>query len=255
MKENGASNSRIANVISAVKWLIGRLQKDGKIPTTLDLEKVKKPRIGRNEVNYLNESEIQMFVACIQKDIEKGIAIRKVRFMALALLLLLTGCRIGEALSINIKEINWQNQEIEIIGKGGNPRTLVWKKEILDCFKRYIKIRKSHHKALFTTLDGKSRWEQTDAGRSFRRYREMSGITKRFTAHTLRHTLATQLLSKGAKINEIQFILGHSNLDTTVKYYLGSIEKQRAREILQDDFFNPIPQAIINTYHKQNAQA
>ena len=247
MRDNGASNSRTANVISAVKWTVKQLQEGGKIPETLDLEKVKKPKIGQREVGYLSEQEIGTFLDCIEKDIKNGEAIRKVRMMALVIFLLESGARIGEVLSIKTNSVDWGNKEVPIIGKGGRPRTLFFKERTNDWLKKYLKIRKSTSDQLFVTLDGKSKWSQTDVGRSFRRYKRLSGITKKFTLHTLRHCTATHLAAKGVAFNKIQKILGHARLETTVKFYIGAVDKAAIKKVMQDSYYDFIPDSAIDT--------
>lgn len=243
MRDNGASNSRIANVISAVKWVINKLQKNNMIKETLDLEKVKKPRIGRTVTAYLTEKETNMFLDAIKHDNSKGPSIRKLRFEALAIFLLQTGARIGEALSIKINDIDRQNMEVNIIGKGNKPRSLFLREESILALDRYLSQRTDSNESLFVALNGRSRWEQTDVGRSFRRYKSLSGIKKEFTIHTLRHTYATQLVMRGVPMVTVQYFLGHSNLETTMKYYIGAVEKDRAREFMKDEYFSFIPQS------------
>lgn len=245
MRDNGASNSRIANVISAIKWVIKKLQDDGKIPKTLDLDKVKKPKIGKREVEYLTEEEVKIFIRAIQEDESKGMEIRKFRFMALVIFLLQTGARIGEALSINTDVLDRQNMEVNIIGKGNKPRTLFLTGNTLFWIEKYLYLRKDENVALFVSLNGKSRWQQTDVGRSFRRYKNLSGIKKHFTIHTLRHTFATQYLMKGAGINVVQTALGHSDAVTTLKYYAGAVNKAKVREMINDRYFDFIPQVAL----------
>jgi integrase/recombinase XerD len=166
MKDSGASNSRIANVISAMKKLIEYLQKEKLIGSRVDLSAIRKPKIERRTVNYLSEDEVALFLGAITRDIEKGEMIRKVRMMALVMLLLQTGARIGEALSIKIRDIDRMNMEIPIIGKGRKPRSLFLTHSTLDWIDRYLAVRKSENPFLFLTLNGQSRWQQTDVGRS-----------------------------------------------------------------------------------------
>lgn len=238
MKDGGASNSRIANVISAVKWLISYLQENNMIQKKLDLEKIKKPKIDRREVEYLTDQEIAAFICAIEKDYSKGPDIRKTRFLALAYFLLQTGARIGEALSINTEDIDRINMEVRIVGKGKKPRTLFLVQKTVDVLDQYLLSRNDEHEALFVALNGKSRWKQTDVGRSFRRYKNLSGIKKKFTIHTLRHTFATKHLLSGTPINTVQFFLGHSNLETTMKYYIGAVENTQARKFVKDEYFD-----------------
>lgn len=246
MKENGASGSRIRNVISAVKAMIAYLQKERLIDSRLDLERIRKPKVERKEVAYLTDDEIVLILRSVRKDIEKGVMIRKVRMMALLLVMLQTAARLGEALSIRIKDIDRINMEIPIIGKGKKPRSLFVSQDTLFWIDKYLSLRNDSCEYLFVTLNGKSKWAQTDVGRSFRRYREMSGITKPFVLHTLRHTAATQLALKGVPMNEIQKILGHSRLETTIKYYIGAVEKDLAKKVMQDEHYRFIPKEMVS---------
>ena len=109
--------------------------------------------------------------------------------MACITFLLQTGARIGEALSINISDIDRLNKEVRVIGKGSKPRTLFLRDETLYWIDKYLSTRKDDERALFATQDGKSRWQQTDVGRSFRKYTQLSGIQKDFVIHTMRHLL------------------------------------------------------------------
>lgn len=245
MKNGGASGSRIANVISAIKWLIKKIKDDNLVNINIDLDKIKKPKLERKEVAYLTEEEIERFLGAINKDMENSPAIRKIRMMTLVMLLLQTGARIGEALSIKIEKIDRSNMEIPIIGKGKKPRSLYISPDILYWIDKYLKTRKGSSEFLFTTLDGQKRWQQTDVGRAFRRYKKLSSITKPIVLHTLRHTIATQLTLKGVPMNHVQHILGHNRLETTIRYYIGAIEKDMAKKVMQDEFYRFIPKDSI----------
>jgi site-specific recombinase XerD len=246
MKEAGNSGARIRNVISAMKTLLAYLQKERLIELKLDLEKIRKPKLERKEVAYLSDEEIVLLLQAVRKDIADGIMIRKVRMMALLVLMLQTAARLGEALSIKIQEIDRINMEIPIIGKGKKPRSLYLSRDTLFWIDKYLELRHDHSEYLFVTLNGKSKWSQTDVGRSFRRYRRLSGINKVFVLHTLRHTAATQLALKGVPMNQIQRILGHSRLETTIRYYIGAIENDLAKKVMQDERYRFIPEGMVD---------
>lgn len=245
MKENGASNSRISNIIASAKWIIARLQSKDVVFKQLNLLTIKKPKAMKKETNYLTEYEIRQFLESIKRDISKKETVKNIRFMAFAMLLIQTGARIGEVLSVNIDDIDRQNKEIRIMGKGGKPRKLFLREETLQVIDNYLSIRRDREKALFVTQDGKSRWQQTDAGRSFRKYKKLSGIKKSFVIHTLRHTFATQYLMKGAGINVVQTALGHSDPVTTLKYYAAAVEGAKVKEMINDRHFDFIPGSIF----------
>ena len=254
MRDGNASNSRIANVISAVKWVINNLQMNDMIKKTLDLEKVIKPKIEKKPVVYLDGAEIARVRECILKDIiEGGEMIRKVRIMALIEFLLESGARIGEALYINIAEIDWEKRKVPVIGKGNKHRMLRFRENGEYWLKRYLSIRKSDHPKLFVTLTGNSGWAQTDVGRSFRHYREKSGIVKKFTLHTLRHTTASQLALRNVPLPKIQRILGHSNLETTVRYYVGVAEEAEIDKIMNDDYYDFIPKSALESIERSGS--
>ncbi len=245
MKEKGASNSRISNVIASAKWLITKLQGKEMAFDQLNLLTIKKPRAMKKETNYLTEAEIKQFLEGIQRDMAKRETVKNIRFLAFALILIQTGARIGEVLSIDIDDIDRQNKEIKIIGKGSKPRKLFLRAETIQVIDNYLAVRRDNEKALFVTQDGMSRWQQTDAGRSFRRYKKLSGIKKTFVIHTLRHTFATQYLMKGAGINVVQTALGHSDPVTTLKYYTAAVEGAKVKEMINDRHFDFIPGSIF----------
>ena len=245
MKGGGAGSPRIRSVINAIKWIVVKMQERGVIFKQLNLLTIKQPKLMKKEVNYLTEAEVNQFLGCVKGEIKKSETVKNIRFMAFAMLLLQTGARIGEVLSINIEDINKQNMEIPIIGKGRKPRSLYLTDATIYWIDKYLATRHDSEKALFATQDGMSRWKQTDAGRSFRKFKIMSGIKKKFTIHTLRHTFATQYLMKGAGINVVQSALGHSDPVTTLKFYSGAVEKVKVKEMLNDKKFDFIPDSAL----------
>jgi len=242
MKDKGTTSKRICDIISAMKRIISDLQIRGLVSRNLDLNLIDKPKMKHKQMEYLTEEEIKQLSGVIINDKEDK-KMNKTRMLALFYLMLQTGARIGEALSINISVIDRRNMEIKIIGKGDKPRALFLRKGTLHWIDKYLTERKDKNDFLFAAQGGNSRWAQTDVGRCFRRYVKLSGINKRIVLHTLRHTCATQLALKGVPFNKIQRILGHSRLDTTVKYYIGTIEDKQIKEdiIMKDEYFNFIP--------------
>jgi|WetSurMetagenome_2_1015567.scaffolds.fasta_scaffold00416_6 site-specific recombinase XerD len=253
MKKDGASNSRIANIIASAKWVITKMQSRDILFAQLNLLTIRKPRVMKTETNYLTEEEVEQFLECIKIDIAKKETVKNIRFMALVVLLMQTGARIGEALSIDIDDINRQNKEVKIIGKGGKQRKLYLRDETLRVLDNYLAIRADKQNALFVTQDGRSRWQQTDVGRSFRRFKKLSGIKKPFVIHTLRHTFATQYLAKGAGINVVQTALGHSDPVTTLKYYAAAVEGVKVKEMINDTHFDFIPDSICKRSTKETS--
>lgn len=244
-QQRGNSNTGICGVLHAVKWIITELQEDGVInKEKIKIDKMIFPKIDRKEVIYLNIEEIQKFFTFIQSELKECKATRIVRTMMLYTLLIETGARISEALSIEIKKIDFENKEIPIIGKGGKPRTLLFRDKTAYWIKKYLVKRKDSNGYLFVNRAGDNKWSYNDACRSFQRYKKLSGIKKDFTIHTFRHTFATQLLLNGLPISKVSFLLGHERLETTIKYYIGAIDKMEAKKI-EDKYFDFIPESAL----------
>lgn len=247
-KERGNSNSGIVGIIYGVKWIMKKLQNQNIIEKKIDLDKICKPKIKKKDVNYLTKEEIGKFIGVIKKELKESEAIRKIRTMTLYVFLLETGARISEALSIKIKDIDFESREVAIIGKGSKPRKLLFYDQSEIWIKKYLKKQKKKCDYLFATVNGKSKWSYNDVERSFLRYRKLSGISKKFTIHTFRHTFATQLLHNGVPMNQVSFLLGHANLETTMKYYIGTIKIAEAKQFMKDDYFDFIPKSGLRKF-------
>lgn len=237
MKARGRESSYIASILSAMRWVLARREKEyGKLNDII-VNDIIRPHIETKEVAYLTVEEMKMLRNAILKDQSKGSPIRKCRFDALVMMLIQSGGRIGEVLSINVENIDRVNNEVNVIGKGKRQRTLFLTSEVLATIDKYLEVRKSDHEALFVSLDGKSRWQQTDVNRTFKRIRLLSGVKKKFTNHTLRHSFATHLVINGVPLNTVQSLLGHTKLTTTVKYYVGASEKALGKNAINDGHF------------------
>lgn len=248
MRSRKVKDSYTANVLSAMRWLVFGYEKEfgqGKLNDVV-AESIIRPRVPKREVDYLSEEEVRRFYQAIDTDRSKGSPIRKERFLALLSLLIQTGARIGEALSIKTADIDREMLRIPVIGKGDVKRTLIINDQVLKQIDKYLAIRGSSSEYIFLALSGKSRWQQTDVNRSFNRYRKLSGIIKKFTNHTLRHTFATHLILKNVSVPVVQKLLGHKNPKTTFHYYVGAMELNGAQEAIQDKFFDFIPEKEQN---------
>ena len=180
------------------------------------------PRRPRKEVAYLTAEEVERFVNSIKLRTAEGhIYLPGLRFRALVETLLGSAMRISEVLSLDRAQIDFQNSEAKITGKGSKERTVFFTDRALLWIRRYIEHRTDTNSALFTTTDGERRLSRPDIWRPFVRYRKLAGIPKKVTPHLLRHTAATQLLFNGCPVGHIKEILGHERLETTCRYYLG----------------------------------
>ena len=182
----------------------------------LDPKEIQKAREQKREVIYLTKDEIVAFLKTMNTKTMRGLRMR-----TLCQLLLSTGMRISEALSLNKKDVDSVRKEAVIIGKGNKQRTVYFTDECLRWLKLYISKRADEHPALFITVGTRNRLQRDDLSKQFRHYAKKAGLTKKVTPHMLRHTFATILVSNNCNLFAIQQMLGHSDIKTTAKYYLG----------------------------------
>jgi site-specific recombinase XerD len=223
MMERGLSEARIASVVYATRSFMSYCQNFLKL-SVVDPKSIRPPRIYRREVIYLKKEEVETFVNVIDTTKWNGL-----RFKALVEVLLGTGMRIGELLSINRKDIDWDKLEAKIVGKGNKERTIFFNERSLEWLRKYLENRNDLHEAVFVTKKPTGRMHRDDIWRFFDYYRKKAHINKKLTPHILRHTVATNLIFNGCPIVHVKEILGHERLDTTCKYYLG-VDKEQAKK-------------------------
>lgn len=139
------------------------------------------------------------------------------RDLALLALLVSTGLRISEAISIDIETIDFSKREIRVIGKGDKERIVLFGKNAADAVRNYLTLRSNPVEGpLFINKFGK---------RISVRYcqQQISGYGVRLNGenlhpHTLRHTFATQFLDATGDLAATQDLLGHSRAETTRIY-------------------------------------
>lgn len=227
MMERGVSEARIASVVYAVRSFL-MYCRDFLNLEALNPKQIRPPRRFRREVVFLTKEEIEAFIGTINVERWNGL-----RFRALVEVLLGTGMRIGEALSLNRRTINWEKREAKVIGKGNKERTVFFTQRSLDWLTKYLESRKDTHEAVFATRSPVGRLSRDDVWRFFDRHRKLAKIYKKLTPHILRHTVATNLVFNGCPIVHVKEILGHDRLDTTCKYYLG-VDKEKAKKAHKD---------------------
>ena len=226
----GAGDARVASMIFALKSLLKFCRENLELEV-LDYRKIKSPKRRRREVLFLTPEEIQQFIDAIKyqnKTREKLVRMDGLRFRTLVEVLLGTGMRISEALSLNRDSIDLGKKEAKIIGKGSKERTVFFSDRCLEWVNFYLEEREDKEPPLFLTQKY-TRLSKVDVSSLFKRYAIKAGLNKKITPHILRHTAATTLLFNGCPISHVKEILGHSRLETTCKYYLG-VDKRKAKE-------------------------
>lgn len=140
------------------------------------------------------------------------------RDLAMIDLLYSTGIRVGELVNLNIEDIDFDARECVVYGKGDKERRVYFDAKAKIHLKEYIDERKDDNPALFVTLD--SPHERLKISGVEIRIRDMGrklGLEK-IHPHKFRRSMATRAIDKGMPIEQVQKILGHSQIDTTMQY-------------------------------------
>jgi site-specific recombinase XerD len=131
------------------------------------------------------------------------------------------GLRRSELLGLDCDDVDLDRRLIRVReAKGGHQRVVPIHPGLVPLLLAYAAVRpQSAEQALFLGIHG-HRLTPTTMALSFRRYATAAGVNKRkrITPHTLRHVFATELLSAGANLRQIQELLGHKHLDSTQRY-------------------------------------
>jgi site-specific recombinase XerD len=129
------------------------------------------------------------------------------------------GLRIGEAVAVKIADIDSARHVIHIPnGKGKLPRNAILSPRLLEILRAYYRSVRPQGEWLFPSWHSGKHVTTASVQQACRDAVEHSGLSKRITPHTLRHSFATHLLENGEDIRVIQALLGHRRIDTTAHY-------------------------------------
>lgn len=140
------------------------------------------------------------------------------RDLAMVELLLSTGIRVGELVNLNIADINFATRECIVYGKGDKERRAYFDAKSKVHIEEYLQTRTDDNPALFVSL--KAPYNRlTISGvetrmRTLGRHVSVQGIHP----HKFRRTMATRAIDKGMPIEQVQRLLGHQQIDTTLRY-------------------------------------
>ena len=146
--------------------------------------------------------------------------VSSIRDLAIIDLLYSTGMRVGELVKINIKDVDFENRECVVLGKGNKQRKVYFDAKTKIHIKQYLEIRTDSNEALFVSLmKPHNRLEISGVEIALRKIGKKIGI-KKVHPHKFRRTLATKAIDKGMPIEQVQHMLGHTKIDTTLEYAL-----------------------------------
>ena len=207
MKNRGMQDSSIEGVRSVMSSFFGWLWKEQLIPAN--------PCANIGTIKVQKKIRLPYSAAEIEK-LKSGCT--NIRDKAIVYFLLSTGARINEVTMLNRDDVDYKNLEIKVLGKGNKERTVYLDDVTAMVLAEYQEKRKDSSPALFGCVRSSSdritahgvRKMLTDLGKATH--------VENVHPHRFRRTLATNLIDHGMPIQEVAMILGHENINTTMKY-------------------------------------
>jgi len=213
--------SSIARKISTLRSFFKYLIREQIIPSN-PAKSVSSPKVEKTLPTTLTVDEAFRLMESPKGIPEKSSEVSKqngVRDRAILELLYSSGLRVSELVGLSLNQLDSDLGIVRVMGKGRKERIVPVGGKAIDALKSYLEGRggSAGENPVFINSSG-GRLTARTVGRLVKKYTRHSGIFRKVSPHSLRHTFATHLLDAGADIREIQEMLGHSSLSTTQRY-------------------------------------
>lgn len=205
--ESGASKVTVDNIRRILSSFFSWLEEENYIVKS-PVRRIHKVKVGKTvKETYTDEALEQMRDHC-----------SNARDLALIDLLASTGMRVGELVKLNRSDIDYQNRECIVTGKGDKQRKVYFDARTKIHLQKYVNGRTDTNEALFVSLLAPyNRLQISGVEIRLRQLGHELNIPK-VHPHKFRRTLATMAIDKGMPIEQVQHLLGHQSLDTTLQY-------------------------------------
>lgn len=207
-EETNASKATIDNIRRVVSSFFSWLESEdyiGKSP----VRRIHKVRMGKK----VKEVYTDEFLELLRQNTTSS------RDLAIIDFLYSTGIRVGELVRINIKDVDFENKECIVLGKGNKQRKVYFDAKTKIHLKQYLDTRKDDGEALFVSLFKPNNRLKISGVEIFLR-KLGKKLNVKVHPHKFRRTLATKAIDKGMPIEQVQHMLGHAKIDTTLEYAL-----------------------------------
>lgn len=212
-REKRQSTETIFRTWGAYKCYFRFLRRDRILKKNI-MDRVERPRRERHIIQPLNMDQVHTLLKVPPQKTPQG-----VRDRALMLLMVDSGLRLSEAISLKTEKIYWDDGLVTVMGKGRKERVVPIGETTKKALRDYASVRKELDVPYFFLsrrgYQMKNRYVQV----AMRRYGRTAGISGvRVSPHTLRHTFAIQYIKNGGDAFSLQSILGHARLDMVRNY-------------------------------------
>lgn len=223
LSENEIDNRSINRKIASLRAFFKFLQIKKKIEVN-PVALVKSLKTAKRLPVYVEETPMGNLFA----DVEFADDFEGLRDKLLLEMLYGTGIRLSELINIRVSDVDVFGKKITVLGKRSKYRVIPLHQTLLDLIQKYIKLKKinfdSEQDYLLLT-DKEEQLYRVFVQRKVKHYLQMVTTISKKSPHVLRHSFATHLLNRGADLNAIKELLGHSNLAATQIYTHNSISQ------------------------------
>ena len=149
-----------------------------------------------------------------------GEGLAAARGRAILELLYATGVRCAELVALDLPELDLESRTVRVLGKGRKERIVLFGSRAREALRRWLEARAAlapRTEALFLNARGGRLSDRSVRALVARRVKQ-TALSQKCSPHTLRHSFATHLLTRGADLRSIQELLGHASLSTTQRY-------------------------------------
>ena len=172
------------------------------------MRRIHKIKTKKQVKEIISDEEIEKLRDCCKSD----------RDLAMIDLLYSTGMRVGELVNLDIDDIDFEARECIVAGKGDKERKVYFDAKTKLHLLSYLSKRDDDDNALFVTLNAPHRRLEISGVEIRVRLLGKEAKLNRIHPHKFRRTMATRAIDKGMPIEQVQKILGHSQIDTTLQY-------------------------------------
>lgn len=206
-KINNCSNVTVDNVRRNISSFFSWLEEEDYILKS-PMKRIHKIKTKKTVKTVISDEGIERLRDCCTE----------CRDLAMIDLLYSTGMRVGELVNLNIEDIDLERRECVVYGKGDKERRVYFDAKAKVHLKNYIESRQDTNTALFVTLNAPHKRLKISGVEIRIRELGRSIDLDRIHPHKFRRTMATRAIDKGMPIEQVQKILGHSQIDTTMQY-------------------------------------
>lgn len=232
------SDRTLARKMASIRSFFAYMSEKEYIPDNPTLKADKNKKLVENDIKRLDIDETNRLLEAIKEtkaSTERGCARSKnvsKRDLAIATLLLSTGMRVSECVGIDLADVDFVQNTVKIVRKGGKETHLYLNKAVQETLSDYIQherpllLSDSREEALFISLKH-NRIAVRSIEAMLKKFKTSAGIAENVSPHTLRRTYGTTLYNKTGDIYMVADVLGHKDVNTTVKHYAAMDEKHR----------------------------